>query len=90
MLESAEILGLIAAACTTSSFVPQVYKTWKTRNVAGISLIMYFVLFIGVVLWLLYGIVINSLSVILANSITGLLVLIILILRIRYGLQHRK
>ena len=68
-----EILGLIAATLTTISFMPQVYKTWKTKSTEGLSLTMYLILFIGVVLWLIYGIHLKSLPVILANGITSLL-----------------
>lgn len=79
-----EIIGLIAAVLTTSSFVPQVYKTWKTKEVENLSLSMYLVMFIGVILWLIYGIKINSLSIILANTATATLVSVIIFLKIRY------
>ncbi len=79
-----EIIGLIAAILTTAAFVPQVYKTWKSKSVDDISMTMYSVLFIGVVLWLLYGISLNSLPIILANSITGILVLMVIIFKFKY------
>ena len=81
---SVEIIGVIGASLTTASFVPQVYKVVKTRSVEGISLTMYTVFFIGILFWLYYGIKIDSFSVILANIITGILVVIILIFRIIY------
>lgn len=82
--ESIELIGLLAAVLTTSSFVPQVYKAWKSKNVEGVSLTMYLVLFTGVVLWLVYGWKIESLAIISANATTALLLLIIIYLRIRY------
>lgn len=82
-----EIIGFIAAILTTSAFVPQVYKTWKTKDVKGISLTMFLVMFTGIILWLVYGFFINSLSMVLANVITALLVLLIIIFRIKY---HKK
>tara|TARA_R110002072_G_scaffold217968_1_gene375675 strand:- start:1090 stop:1359 length:270 start_codon:yes stop_codon:yes gene_type:complete len=85
-IDSIEIIGLIAAILTTSAFVPQVYKTWKTKDVKGISLTMYLVMFTGVLLWLVYGIYINSLSMLIANSMTSILILSIIILKIK----HRK
>ena len=68
-----EIIGLLAAFLTTSAFIPQVYKIYKEKKADGISLTMYVILFIGVLLWLLYGILIGSLSIIIANGITALL-----------------
>ncbi|MFS4454683.1 SemiSWEET family sugar transporter [Maribacter sp. 2304DJ31-5] len=79
-----EILGLVAAVLTTSSFVPQMYKTWKEKSTKDISMSMYSVMFIGVVLWLTYGILIDSLPVILANIITALLIFTMLVMKLRY------
>ena len=79
-----EIIGLLAAFLTTGAFVPQVYKTWKIKSTDDISLTMYLVLFVGLVLWLIYGIHLNSLPMILANSVTGLLALIVLFFKWRY------
>lgn len=80
-----EVLGLIAAVLTTSGFVPQVYKTLKTKNVIGISLTMYLVLLIGMLFWLTYGFMIDSLSIKLANIVSGTLVLILIIAKIIYN-----
>lgn len=82
--EAIEIIGLIAAILTTSAFVPQVYKAWKTKNVEAISLTMFIAMFVGVILWLIYGIYMNSLSMVIANTITSLLSLVIIILKIKH------
>jgi len=79
-----EIIGLIAATCTTLAFVPQVFKAWKYKSTQDISLTMYLVLLLGLILWLIYGLHHNSLAIILANSITGLLVLLMLALKLRH------
>jgi len=84
MIDKFEIIGLIAAFLTTSSFVPQVYKTWKTKSAGNISLTMYVAMFTGILLWLVYGIHINSIAMIIANSITAVLTLIILFFKLRY------
>ena len=63
-----EVIGLSAAFLTTSAFIPQVYKIYKEKNADGISLTMYIILFIGVLLWFVYGILIGSLSIIIANG----------------------
>ncbi len=78
-----EIVGLSAAIFTTSAFVPQVYKIYKEKNADGISLTMYIILFIGVILWLIYGVLIGSLSIIIANGVTALLQLSIIILKLK-------
>ncbi len=79
-----EIIGLMAAACTTAAFVPQVVKTWKTKDVENLSLSMYLVMLTGVLLWLTYGIYLDSISIILANIVTAILVCIILFFKFRY------
>ena len=79
-----EIIGVIAAVLTTSGFVPQVYKSFKTKNVRGISITMYVVLLIGMMFWLYYGILIESFSIKLANIISGILVIFLIVLRILY------
>ena len=79
-----EVLGLIAATLTTTAFVPQVYIAWKDKSTRDISLVMYLVLCIGLVLWMIYGVLIQSLPVILANAITFLLVGAMVLLKIRH------
>ena len=80
-----EILGFLAAVCTTASFVPQVWHILKTRDTRAISLMMYLLFTVGVVLWLLYGIMIGSTPVVAANSITLALALAILTCKVRWG-----
>ena len=84
MVFNIEIVGLVAATLTTAAFVPQVYKTWKTKSVKELSLTMYLVMFMGILLWLTYGILINSFSIMLANIVTGLLVLLLIYLKLRH------
>lgn len=79
-----ELVGLTAAVFTTSSFAPQVYHSWKTKDVEGLSLTMYIVFFIGTLLWTVYGVSIGSMSVILANIVTSLLILVLIYLKIKY------
>lgn len=79
-----EILGLVAATLTTAAFVPQVYKTWQEKSTKDISLTMYLVMFVGVMLWGIYGMLIESFPVTLANALTALLLFIMLVLKLRY------
>lgn len=78
------ILGLFAAACTTLSFLPQVVKIIKTKETGDISLMMYVFLECGLFLWLIYGIMIKSFPLILANGVALVLSTITLILKIKY------
>lgn len=75
-----EIIGFVAALLTTSAFVPQVVKVWKSKSSKGVSVSMYLVLLLGVFLWGVYGYLIESMSIMIANTVTGLLQLMILIL----------
>ena len=77
-----ELIGLIAAVFTTSSFFPQVLKIWKTKQTKDISTTMYIAMMIGTCFWLTYGILINSLAIIVANIISGLLVLFVIIFKL--------
>ncbi len=83
-MDKIEVLGLVAACLTTAAFVPQVYKTWKVKSAKEISLTMYTVFFIGVLLWFVYGVLIDSLPVVLANGITGMLIVLMLLMKMRY------
>lgn len=78
------LIGLLAAACTTLSFLPQAIKTIRTKDTRSISLSMYTLFTFGTLLWLLYGIFTNNLPIYLANGITLLFALIILIYKVRY------
>ena len=77
-----EILGFLAAILTTSAYLPQVYKIWKTKNTESVSLTMYLVMFLGVFLWLIYSLFIKSFPLIIANTLTLLIILIILYFKI--------
>jgi MtN3 and saliva related transmembrane protein len=77
-----EILGYIAAFLTTAAFLPQTIKTIKSRDTASISLAMYVMFTTGIVLWLAYGILIESMPMIIANIITFVLSATILVLKL--------
>jgi MtN3 and saliva related transmembrane protein len=85
MNTSTELLGFAAATLTTVAFVPQAWKIWKSRSADGVSLRMYLIFTLGVVLWLVYGTLLGSRPMIVANVITLALAFFILAMRIRYG-----
>lgn len=80
-----DILGLIATCFSTSSFIPQIWRTWKTHDVSGISLPTYIILTTALALWLLYGILKGDVPLIAANAIMIVLSSIIAAMKIVFG-----
>ncbi len=78
-----KIVGFIAAALTTFAFFPQAIKVIRTRDTKSISVVMYFVVTAGLILWLVYGILLRDLPLILANFITLIPAITILVMKIR-------
>ncbi|MDB4303877.1 SemiSWEET transporter [Desulfosarcina sp.] len=83
-IDATEIIGLIAAVLTTAAFLPQVYKTWKTKDVSSLSFPMLVLFFIGIILWFIYGVLLQSLSMILANSVTIVSAFLLVYFKIKY------
>jgi MtN3 and saliva related transmembrane protein len=83
-MNHSELIGYCAAFLTTFSFVPQAHHSWKTHDLSGISLPMYSLFSLGVAAWLVYGLMIDSWPVIIANSITLLLASSVLWLKIKH------
>ncbi len=79
------ILGITAGTLTTVAFIPQLAKALKSKSTGDLSWGMVITFSTGVLLWLIYGIWIDSLPVILANAVTLLLQLGIVSLKIKYG-----
>lgn len=80
-----DLIGLLAGALTTVAFVPQLLKIYATKSGKDVSARMFVMFSIGVALWLVYGIMIGSLPVIIANLLTLVLALAIMVLKVRYG-----
>lgn len=78
-----EALGLFAACLTTSSFLPQAIRIWRTRSARDVSLTMYLMMAAGNALWLAYGALIGSVSMVFANATCLLMVVSVLVLKIR-------
>lgn len=83
-------IGFLAAFCTTASFIPQAIKVFKTRRTNDISLGMFSLMSFGVACWDIYGILINSAPVIFANSVTFLLSVYILAMKIKLGTKNNS
>jgi MtN3 and saliva related transmembrane protein len=79
-----DLFGYFAAVLTTVSFIPQVWHTFRTRDVRGISLSMYSVFTLGVACWLGYGLMLRAWPIVVANLITLILASTILGMKLRY------
>lgn len=84
-MDSTTLLGLIGGTLTTSSFVPQVVKAVKTKSTKDISAGMFALLTAGILIWIVYGVMINSLPVILTNVISLAFSAVILVYKIANG-----
>jgi MtN3 and saliva related transmembrane protein len=73
------VLGLIAGACTTLSFLPQVIRTLRTRHARDLSAAWLLLFGFGVALWLAYGIGRSDVAIIAANAVTFGLVMVLIV-----------
>ena len=78
------IIGIMAGVLCTISFIPQVVKIFRSKHTRDLSLVTFSLFFVGITLWLIYGILIRELPVILANAATLCLILMILVMKIKY------
>jgi len=83
-MDTTILVGYIAGALTTLSFVPQVIRAWKLKETRDLSLAMLLLFALGVLLWTLYGVWTGSMPVIAANMITFILILVLLWMKIKY------
>ena len=81
---SVELVGFMAAFCTTVAFVPQLVRVMRLRSAREISTPTFLLFSVGVLLWLIYGLRIGSNPVIFSNSCTLILSLSILLIKLRY------
>jgi len=83
-MDQITLIGLVAGTLTTIAFIPQLQQTWRTRSAKDVSLGMLLTFITGVFLWLVYGLLLGALPIILANLVTLILTLAILLLKLRY------
>ncbi len=80
-----EFFGYFAAILTTLAFLPQLIKTLKTKKAEDVSLITLIMFLIGVLSWIIYGYKISSIPILIANVVTFILNLLILIFKITFS-----
>ncbi len=80
-----DLIGLLAGALTTIAFIPQLLKIYATKSGKDVSARMFVIFSIGVTLWLVYGLLIRSAPIVIANLLTLVLALAIICMKIRYA-----
>ena len=83
-MSATDQIGYFSAFLTTFAFVPQAYHSWKTRDLSGVSLPMYSIFSLGVLGWIIYGALIASWPIIMANSVTLVLACAVLCLKLKH------
>ncbi len=89
LAEIQELIGVGAGICTTIAFFPQIVHCIKTRSAEDLSLSMYIIFTTGVSLWIIYGLIIGSFSLVMANSITLFFTSIILAIKIQNNFRNK-
>ncbi|HMK60433.1 MAG TPA: SemiSWEET transporter [Dissulfurispiraceae bacterium] len=84
-MDTITILGYIAGALTTMSLIPQMLKMWKTKSARDVSLGMFLIFVVGISLWITYGVLIHSMPVIIANSVSLTLGFMVLWLKLKFN-----
>jgi MtN3 and saliva related transmembrane protein len=84
-LQWIDYLGLVGAFLSSVTFVPQVYRAWKTKSVGDLSIWMILILLANVSTWLIYGLVKKDIAIIIANSIILALSLLMLVFKLSFG-----
>jgi MtN3 and saliva related transmembrane protein len=80
------LIGYLAAMCTTIAFIPQAIKVYKTKHTKDISIGMFLLMSIGLIFWTIYGIMILSYPIIIANVVTIVFAVFILLMKIKFDL----
>ncbi len=84
LFDGIQLIGIIAGIFTSASLMPQLIKTFKTKKVEEISLIMLITLMLGIALWIYYGILRKDLPIIITNAFSFLLNVTMIVLRLKY------
>ena len=81
--------GVAAGILTTIAFIPQVVKTWRSGSADDISMFMFLLFSLGVLMWLIYGVTLSSWPMIIANSITLILAISIIVMKLLYAARKK-
>ena len=84
------IIGILAGVLSSSGFLPQIYKGYKSKSLDDLSYLMLIILSAGLFLWLLYGIHFNNIPIIFANTFAGMCTIILLVMKFKYSISGEK
>ena len=84
-MDIVNIIGYAATVVGTCLMLPQVIKSWRTKKVKDISLLMLVFYFFNCLLWGIYGVLIWAMPVIVANAIGFLVSIVQLVLKLKFG-----
>lgn len=87
-MNSTDLIGLLAGICVTVSVIPQIYKVWKTKKVKAISLVTFSMLTVGIAIWVVYGVLKDDLPIIVTNSVSLCLNLIMIYFIVYYEKEN--
>lgn len=85
-----DLLGMTAGCISSVTFLPQVIKTWKTKSAADVSLLMFTFATISVIMWLVYGVILQNVPIIFTNSMVLFFSLVMLYFKFRYSGRQDK
>ncbi|MFT4578864.1 MAG: MtN3 and saliva related transmembrane protein [Nitrospinales bacterium] len=83
-MDSATMIGYFAGFLTTVSFIPQVLKTWKSKSASDLSLWMFSAFSLGVLCWLVYGVLLGEAPMIFWNVVTLIFALALLVMKLKF------
>ena len=83
-MDSVTLIGFFAGFLTTVAFVPQVLKTWKSKSASDLSFGMFLIFSLGVLCWLIYGILLAEFPIVFWNTVTLILALALLIMKLKF------
>jgi MtN3 and saliva related transmembrane protein len=83
-MDNATLVGYFAGFLTTVSFVPQVLKTWKSKSASDLSLGMFSAFSLGVLCWLIYGVLLGEFPMIFWNAVTLTFALALLVMKLKF------
>ena len=84
------VLGFVAAALTSLSYVPQLQKALPKDSTSDLSLKMLVALFAGLALWIVYGLMVEDIVIVIANCVGGALVGVVLGCKVRDIMAQRR
>ncbi|MCU0335310.1 MAG: SemiSWEET family transporter [Chitinophagaceae bacterium] len=79
-----DIVGHFGSFLSSVTFIPQVYKTWKSRSAGDLSLLMMLIVTTSTIVWLIYGIALMLWPVIIANSIICALSVLLIVFKFSF------